>query len=126
MARNDPNRPIFIYDTRGDWFATVIGGFVYDTRGEYVGWIEQGNQVIKRDGEWLGALNKDGRILRKRSEPRRPLHPNPPVSAPKPARLPTRAPLPGLMAELPYSIIDVLDFEPEVFKKISDLKPDMD
>jgi hypothetical protein len=30
------------------------------------------------------------------------------------------------MAELNYSIIDVLEEDPEIFKRISDLRPDMD
>lgn len=125
MSNTPGEKPFFIFDTRGDWHATRLGGFIYGTRGDYLGFVE-GEEVYKRDGEWIGRLSKDGRILRKRSERRRDLHPAPPRSAPKPERLPPRAPLPPMMAELNFSIIDVLDEEPDIFKRISDLRPDMD
>lgn len=121
----DPNKPFFIYDTRGDWCATKIANAIYDTRGEYVAFLEDG-EVYKRDGEWIGRLSKDGRILRKRTELRRELHENPPPRPEKPERLPARAPLPPMTAELDYSIVDVLDEDPEIFKRISDQRPDMD
>jgi hypothetical protein len=120
-----PERPTFIFDTYGDWHATKIGDALYSTRGEYIGYVE-GQDVYKRDGEWVGRLSRDGRILRKRTERRRGFHPNPPPVPPKPARLPARAPLPPMMAELDYSTIDVLDEEPDIFRRISDLRPDMD
>jgi hypothetical protein len=121
----DPNKPVFIYDTYGDWQATKIGGALFSTRGEYLGYLE-GEDVYKRDGEWVGRLSKDGRILRKRTERRRPLHPNPPPAPPRPERLPPRAPLPPMMAELGFSTVDVLDEEPDIFKRLSDLRPDLD
>ncbi len=121
----DPNRPVFIFDTRGDWYATRVGDFIFSPRGEYVAYVEDG-EVYKRDGEWIGRLSKDGRILRKRTERRRELHPNPPPAPSKPENLPPRAPLPPMMAELTYGVIDVLDEDPDTFKRISDLRPDMD
>ena len=120
-----PVRPTFIFDTRGDWHATKFGDALYSTRGEYIGFVE-GQDVYKRDDEWIGRLSRDGRILRKRTERRRPFLANLPPVPPKPARLPARAPLPPMMAELDYSTIDVLDEEPEIFRRISDLRPDMD
>ncbi len=121
----DPNKPVFIFDTYGDWQATKFGDFLFSTRGEYLAYLEDG-EVYKRDGEWLGRLSKDGRILRKRTERRRTLHPNPPSAPPKPDKLPPRAPLPPMMAELDFSTIDVLEEEPDIFKRVSDLRPDMD
>lgn len=121
----DPNKPVFIFDTRGEWLATKIGDAVYDTRGEYVAYLE-GEEVYKRDGEWIGRLSKDGRIVRKRTEIRRDLHPNPPERPSKPERMPARAPLPPMMAELDFSTVDVLDEDPEIFKRVSDLRPDME
>lgn len=123
--QKDPNKPVFIYDTPGDWHATKIGDAIYNTRGEYIGYLKDGD-VYKLDGEWLGELSKDGRILRKRTQRRRELDPNPPAKPPKPAKLPARAPLPPMTQELDYSIVDVLDEEPDIFKQISDLRPDMD
>jgi len=122
---SDPNKPVFIFDTHGDWQATKIGSSIYSSRGEYVGYLENG-EVYKSDGEWVGRLSKDGRILRKRSERRRELHPNPPPKPPKPEKLPPRAPLPPMMAELDFSTVDVLEEEPDILRRISDLRPDMD
>ena len=126
MPDNKPERPEFVYNTAGDWQATVIGAkYVYDTRGEYVGYLE-GRAVYTRDGEWIGDLAKDGRVLRKRAGKTRPLHPNPvPRPAGKPT-LPGRAPLPPQNAEISYDTIDVLEEDPDVFKRLSDRRPDMD
>ncbi|NDJ76574.1 MAG: hypothetical protein GYB65_09980 [Chloroflexi bacterium] len=125
MMAKDPNKPYFIFDTYGDWQATKIGNHIYSSRGDYIGFVE-GEDVYKRDGEWVGRLSKDGRILRKRTERRRDFHPNPPAKPEKPEKMPPRAPLPPMMAELNYSVIDVLDEDPDTFKRISDLRPDMD
>jgi hypothetical protein len=125
MMPPDPSKPVFIFDTHGDWQATKFGNFLWNTRGEYIAYLE-GEDVFKRDGEWIGRLSKDGRILRKRSEMRRELRTDIPKEPPRPERLPPRAPLPPMMAELNYSIIDVLEEDPEIFKRISDLRPDMD
>jgi len=123
----DPNKPVFIFDSHGDWLATKIGSFIWDSRGDYIGYIAgNGTDVYKRDGEWVGRLSKDGRILRKRTERRMELDANPPQTPPKPERMPARAPLPPMMASLEFSIIDVLEEEPDIFKRISDLRKDIE
>jgi len=43
--------------------ATKIGDSIYSSRGEYIGFIENGIDIYKNDGEWVGRLSKDGRIL---------------------------------------------------------------
>ncbi len=121
----DPNKPVFIFDTRGDWHATKFADFLFNTRGEYIAFVEDG-EVYTREGEWVGRLSKDGRILRKRSERARELRRTLPPVPPKPDKLPARAPLPPMMAELNFSTVDVLDEDPDVFKRISDLRPDME
>lgn len=120
-------KPIFVYNTGGDWQATVMGNHVFDSRGEYIGFMEGTERAIyTRDGEWIGDLSKDGRILRKRAGKKRPLHANPvPKPKTKPSNLPGRAPLPPQNAEIGYDTIDVLDEEPDVFKKVSERKSDM-
>jgi hypothetical protein len=118
-------KPVFIFNTGGDWLATVMGVHVFDTRGEYVGYMEE-KSVYTRDGEWVGELSKDGRILRKRAGKSRPLHPNPiPKPAMKPSNLPGRAPLPPQNAEISYDTIDVLEEDPDVFKRLSDRRKDL-
>jgi hypothetical protein len=115
----------FIWNTYGDWVATLVDGHLWDLRGMWVGWIEKNGDVYKIDGEWIGSLSRDSRILRKRTEYRRELRSDIPAQPPKPA-LPARAPLPPGFSELPFSIIDVLEEDPEIFKRLSDLRPDMD
>lgn len=118
-------RPFFIYNTSGDWCATRFGNDLFDTAGEWVGFVE-GDEVWSAGGEWIGRLTRDGRIMRKRAAPRRPLRRDLPPRPPKPSNLPPRAPLPPLTVEMPYDTIDVLEEEPDIFKRVSDQRPDMD
>lgn len=121
-----PEKPEFIYDTHGDWQATRVAQYVFDGRGEYVGFVE-GRAVFTRDGEWVGDLSKDGRILRKRAGAKKPLNKNVPIKPQmKKSDLPGRAPLPQQMGELGYDTIDVLEEDPDVFKRLSDRRPDLD
>ena len=120
------DRPEFIYDTHGDWLATRVGQYIFDGRGDWVAFTE-GRIVYTRDGEWVGELSKDGRILRKRSAIKLALNTKiPHAPALKKAELPGRAPLPMQMAELRFDTVDVLEEDPEVFKRLSDRRPDMD
>ncbi len=118
-------RPLFIYNTDGDWFAAKIGDHLFDPRGEWVGFVENG-EVWTASGEWIGALSRDGRILRKRAAPHRPLRKDIPPRPPRPENLPARAPLPPMMAMLSYDTVDVLEEEPDIFKRISETRPDME
>lgn len=124
MAKEKKVKPQIIWNTYGDWMATCIDGFIWDATGMWVAWID-GNEVYTKDGEWIGTLSKDSRILRKRSEKSRPLRTDIPPEPEKPD-LPARAPLPPSFQELMYSTVDVLEEEPDIFKRISDKRPDMD
>lgn len=110
-----------IYATNGEWVALVERGYLYDVSGEWIGWHE-GRSVYTRDGQYAGYFSDDQRVLRPRVREHHPLHIIPPP--PPPIHPPQRVPLPPLFAELPWNLIDVFDEEPEVFKNISDLKPD--
>lgn len=124
----DPNKPFFIYDTRGDWHATIINNSIFDLRGEYIGFVHgDDHEVYTTIGEWIGNLWHDGRIIRNRNiEVRRPLLKDIPAKPAKPDKLPPRAPLPPMFAELGYSKIDILDWDADIFKKVSDRMSDMD
>ena len=113
----------YIYSTAGDWVALLDErtGWLYDTLGEWIAWLE-GKEVYTREGVFAGFLSNDGRILRERIRKQRPLRPMP--SAPPRIRPPASAPLAPLFAELPWSQVDVFEEEPEVFKYVSDLRPD--
>ena len=117
-------KPVYIFDTFGDWQLTLLGEHLFDLRGEWVGWID-GNEVFTTDGEYVGEISKDRRILRKRVKPTRPLHDDIPSHPGKP-ELPARAPLPPMFAELPYDMVDMFDHDPDIFRRTSSRRPDMD
>jgi hypothetical protein len=120
-----------IYSTAGDWVALLDedeeGGRLYDTCGEWIAWLvhtegKEGQEVYTRDGEYVGFLSNDGRVLRERIRKQRPLRSAPPAT-PK-ISPPATVPLPPLFAELPWNQVDVFEEEPELFKYISELRPD--
>lgn len=112
-----------IYSTAGDWVALLDDNrqHLYDTRGEWIAWLN-GKEVYTRDGMYAGFLSDDGRVLRERIRKQRPLRPVP--VAPTKIRPPASAPLPPYFAELPWNQVDVFEEEPEVFKYVSELRPD--
>ena len=103
----------YLYDTRGEWIACLV-------RKEGEG--KQGKEIYTRDGMYVGFLSDDGRVLRERSRNQRPLRPVP-AAIPK-ITPPSSVPLPPLFAELPWNLVDVFEEEPEVFKYVSELRPD--
>jgi hypothetical protein len=121
----DPEKPFFIFDTAGDWQATRMGDFLFDSRGDYIGFVRgERHDVYTTDGEWVGNLYPDGRIIRKRNYDRPPLLPSVPAKPAKPRNLPGRAPLPPMTGDLGFDKVDVLDWDPDVFKRLSDLRKD--
>ncbi len=123
----DPAKPFFIFDTRGEWHATLIGPYLWDPRGDYMGFVRgEEYDVYTVLGEWVGNIWPDGRIIRKRNYDRPPLLKDCPKTPPKPRNLPARPPLPAMCSELGFDKVDVLEWDEEVFKRVSDLKPDMD
>jgi len=110
-----------IYSTNGEWVALLQEGHLYDTRGEWIGWLD-GRDIYTRDGEYVGFLSDDGRVLRERIRRQRPLRPVPP--APPKIRPPATVPLPPMFAELPWKLVDVFEEEPDIFRYISELRPD--
>ncbi|NDJ60161.1 MAG: hypothetical protein GYB67_03500 [Chloroflexi bacterium] len=123
--RIDPDKPFFMYDTPGDWQGTVLGGYIFDLRGDYIGFIRnEKHDVYTAQGEWIGNLIEDGRVVRRQNIDRPPLLKELPPKPAKPTNLPARAPLPPQTADLGYSYIDVLEWDEDVFKRLSDLAPD--
>jgi len=110
-----------IYTTSGDWVALVDGIYIYDTRGEWIAWLD-GADVYTCEGYYIGKLSDDHRIVRRRlleTRERRQC----PRTAPR-IRPPASVPLPPLFAELPWHMVDCFEEDPEMFKRISDLRPD--
>ncbi len=120
----DPAKPFFIFDTAGEWHATALNWYIFDGRGDYIGFIRnEGYDVYTTSGEWIGNIYQDGRIIRNRNADRPPLlkklPPKPPQTEAAAARAACAAPRRSRLQQL-----DVLDWDPEVFKRISDLIPD--
>jgi len=128
MTRGEvKTRSIPIYTSRGDWLALMVFPYLYSPVGEWVGFLTPGRQVYDVDGLYVGWLTDEPRILRKRTYDQTPPPAAPP---PPPARIrpPATVPLPRMMAELPFEIIDVLQEEPERLHTTDtgDLKQDME
>lgn len=122
----DPQKPFFIFDSKGEWHATLINGCLWDARGEYIGFVRSdAYDVYTAYGEWIGNLTRDGRIVRRRVVERQPLLKIKRLRPEKPKNLPAHAPLPPQHSELAHTMIDVLDWDPDVFKHIPDLKTDL-
>jgi hypothetical protein len=122
----DPAKPFFIYDTRGEWHATLINGCLWDQRGDYIGFVRgENHDVYTAYGEWVGNLLKDGRVVRKRVQNLRTVVQDRPSRPKERPRLPPRAPLPPLTGDLDFHMIDVLEYDPETFKVVPDKKLDL-
>jgi hypothetical protein len=121
------NKLIPIYTTAGDLGAYLCYPFLYNPQGEWIGSVTPHREVYSVLGNYVGMLTKDPRILRRRtydfSKPRR----DPPAPQPRIA-VPATVPLAPLMAELPYTMIDVLEDEPERLSTVDfdELREDMD
>jgi hypothetical protein len=122
----DPEKPFFIFDTRGDAHGVVIGEYLYDMRGDYIGYQRNDiHDVYTGAGEWVGNIIEDGRIVRKRNFERPPLDETKPKKQPT-IRVTARVPLPPQTSDLGFNMLDVMEWDDEVFKRLSDLTPDMD
>ncbi len=116
-----------IYTTRGELGAYLLYPHLYNHQGEWMGWVAPDRRVYSVHGQYVGWLSQDPRILRKRSEgfdePSR-TPPSPPPSI----RPPARVPLPKLMPELPYGVLDVLEDRPELLPSsdFGELRQDME
>ena len=124
---NKSRRLIPIYTTPGDLGAFLAYPNLYNPQGEWIGWVTPEREVFSALGHYVGWLNNDPRILRKRSydfsKPRLTPPPMPPSIRP-----PATVPLAPMMAELTYATIDVLDEEPERLctADFDELREDMD
>jgi len=101
-----------IYTTSGDVGAFMAYPYLYDVLGEWIGFVTPEKEVYSVLGYFVGALFDGPRIMRKKTysfaKPR--LKP-PPI--PGTITVPATVPLAPLMSEIPYSLIDVLEDEPE-------------
>jgi hypothetical protein len=127
MTSNTKKKAIPIYTTPGDWSALLMYPYIFNTIGEWIGYMNPRREVFDVDGVYVGWLSPEPRILRKRiveGTLKREDVPEPPDRI----RPPATVPLPPMMAELPFEIIDVLEEEPERLHTTDtgEFKEDMD
>ncbi len=105
-------RMIPIYTTNGDAEAFLSYPYLFNRNGEWIGFVTPQREVYSVIGNYVGTLTDDPRIVSKRGTSTLKPRLNPPPK-PKKAYPPATIPLAPMMAELNYSIIDVLLDAPE-------------
>lgn len=116
-----------IYTTPGDLGAYLLYPYLYNPQGEWIGYVKPNREVYSVLGNYVGVFTDDPRILRRRSydfsKPR-----EEPLPRPKRITVPATVPLAPMMAELPFTMIDVLDDEPERLSTVDfdEMREDMD
>ena len=118
---------IFIYTTPGDLGAYLLYPYLYNPQGEWIGFVSPQREVYSVLGNYVGMLSADRRILRKRSYDFSRPRLTPPPPRPR-ITVPATIPLAPLMAELNYTMIDVLEDEPERLNTVDfdELREDLD
>ncbi len=120
-------RIIPIYSSRGDAEAFLVFPHLFNRNGEWIGFVTPRREVYSVMGAYVGTLSNDARIIRKRGEDELKPHVKPP---PNPGKIttPPSVPLAPLMSDLPLSLIDVLQEQPERLHTLDsgELREDMD
>ena len=97
----------YIFNTSGDYVAFIVGGYLFSPQCEWTGFIQNGNEVYNSNGEFIGYVSADDRIVFNRLEARRArlLRPMRPMRPLRPLR-----PLRRLrMPRLPHPWVDIFD-----------------
>ena len=96
-----------IYCTDGEIKAYLAYPYLFNAYGEWIGFVTSKREVYSVYGNYVGWLNNEPRILRKRSYDFQKPRISPPPS-PKKIRVPSRHPLVPMLAELGFDTVDVL------------------
>jgi hypothetical protein len=110
---HQPHRAIVpIYTSRGDAEAFLVYPYLHNRMGEWIGWVTSDRQVYSVLGFFVGELTAEPRIIRRRItaslKPRKT-----PPQPPERLLVPPTIPLPPMMADLRFGMLDVLLDEPE-------------
>jgi hypothetical protein len=123
----DQQRIIPLYASNGEPDAFLAFPYLFNRSGEWIGWVTPKREVYSVMGNYVGYLTDDRRITRKRAENESRTRIQPP---PKPGKIatPSTVPLAPLMGDLPHSLIDVLQDQPERLHTVDsgELREDMD
>lgn len=101
-----------VYTSKGDVEAFLAYPYLFNRGGEWIGFVNAKREVYSVLGEYVGTLTDDPRIVRKRATSTLVSRATVPVP-PQKIYPPATVPLAPLMSELTYSMIDVLQEEPE-------------
>ena len=121
------NTKIPIYSTSGEFSAIMMYPYIYNRQGEWIGWVRKDKSVFNVEGLYVGWLTDGPRIIRKRingsNGHQEALPPVPDQIQPI-----AHAPLPPMMSELPFNLIDIFDEAPELLHTLDTgiRKEDMD
>jgi hypothetical protein len=125
MDKGQPITPI--YTSRGNAEAFLAYPHLFNSQGEWVGFVTPEREVYSVLGFYVGYLNNDPRLLRKRvlEVPKPKLTP---PTHPRKVYPPATFPLAPLMSELFIDTVDVLLEEPERLHTVDagDLREDLD
>ncbi|GJQ35981.1 MAG: hypothetical protein HS100_22345 [Anaerolineales bacterium] len=116
-----------IYNTAGDADAFLQYPYLFNRAGDWIGFVTPKREVYSVLGEYVGMLNNDPRIVRKRAMDEDKPHLEPPP-APRRIQPPTNIPLAPLLPELSFSLVDVLLETPERLHTVDsgEFREDMD
>lgn len=101
-----------IYTSKGDAEAFLLYPYLFNRNGDWIGFVTPKREVYSVLGEYVGKLTNDPRIIRQRTTVTLPPRLKPPPVPQKVFPIAT-VPLPRMMADLSYSVIDVLLEAPE-------------
>jgi hypothetical protein len=101
-----------IYTSKGDAEAFLFYPYLFNRSGDWIGFVTPKREVYSVLGEYVGTLTNDPRIVGKRMTSTFAPRLKPPPT-PQRVSLPATIPLPRMMAELNYSLIDILLDAPE-------------
>lgn len=106
--------PVPLYTTHGRWAGLLSDGHLFNPAGEWIGFVERDGRVYSVAGEYVGALTRDRRVLRPRGlETTAGQRRRPPAAPPTPIRPPSHVPLPPLMGDPGFELMDVFEEAPQ-------------
>lgn len=120
------NTIIPVFSSRGDADAFLVYPYLFNRQGEWIGFVTPQREVYSVMGYYVGKLTSDPRILRKRSQEEQPRIR--PPTAPAKIRIPSGNPMPKMMSDVPFEMVDVLQDEPERLHTLDsgEFRADMD
>lgn len=107
-----------IFTTIGDVGAFLAYPFIFSCEGDWIGWVSSERLVYSTHGNYIGWLAEGPRILRKQEDS----YSKPKLDIIPPFTLkicpPALSPLPPMMPELPFGVMDLLLERPDMLPPV--------